>query len=962
LSFPEYLASIGLKTFVASDLETTGLDPVNDYIIEFGAIKVIDGKLSERLQQFIKPPIKIPPFITKITTITDEMVKDAPPLEAVFEKLYDFLGTFPLVGHNVRFDYGFLQQKRGEYDGYEMKNELLDTLYLARTFRYDMVNHRLGNIAETYGLSSEGAHRADYDAELTAIILLKLISEMPRADEEVFKNLVEIHRTVELPNKQLFIHIINHLRRGKKLISEAGFQSDRVPLKPNVRETPSQLEPPELEDVFRPDGKLTQVLDGYESRPAQYEMAADIEHIMQADEFLVAEAGTGVGKSLAYTIPSILTRRKLAEPEPLVISCNTKNLQDQLFHKEIPFIQEELGIGLKSVLLKGRNNYVCKNKWTRALRDLDWFLTDWEKEELQTLVLWIRETPTGDIDEHNGFSTRRASYLWSKLCSEPGFCTSTICQPFDYCFLGKIRREVFGADVVVINHSLLLSDVVAGHAILPHYDRLVVDEAHLLEKNAYQFFASEFSYYSLKKLIDRIYYIKNHRSSGLSVDLLHYLVPIKPEEKKDILKQVEDIQNGATEASFANDEFFKDFRAKYAYQVQHTKFIYKELYSAKTQLFESVRGSWFGLTSALGNLVKLLAQLRKVLDEVNTQGVVDLEAFILRLESYQEELTGTLDLMQQQAEAGKSEIIYWFELKPKKDDLQIRFVQVPLRVGEILKKSLYTGLKSAVFTSATLSVNESFEYYLNRTGLIDNERLHVKTYPSPFSYSDQARAFVPLFLGHSNESTYTLRVIEVLEDIWRSHPVGTMILFTSYSQLMSWESELAPIFKRSGRKLFVQNNQVSRVSLIQSFKSEPGSVLLATDSFWQGIDIPGEALQLLVVAKLPFQVPSEPIVKANQEAIRANSGNDFMEYAVPEAAIKYKQGLGRLIRTMSDFGAIISLDERLFTKRYGSYFINSTPILHVSVRTKSELVENVARWLASHQTLNSKSKGNPGNG
>ncbi|PIZ66208.1 MAG: hypothetical protein COY19_07095, partial [Candidatus Marinimicrobia bacterium CG_4_10_14_0_2_um_filter_48_9] len=178
-----------------------------------------------------------------------------------------------------------------------------------------------------------------------------------------------------------------------------------------------------------------------------------------------------------------------------------------------------------------------------------------------------------------------------------------------------------------------------------------------------------------------------------------------------------------------------------------------------------------------------------------------------------------------------------------------------------------------------------------------------------------------------------------------------MILFTSYSQLMDWESALVPIFKQSNRKLLVQNNQVSRVQLIHTFRSNPGSVLLATDSFWQGIDIPGEALQLLVVAKLPFQVPSEPIVKANQDAIRNASGNDFMEYAVPEAAIKYKQGIGRLIRTMSDYGAIISLDDRLFTKRYGSYFINSTPIPHVSTRTRQDLVSGVINWLASHHPL-----------
>ncbi|MCF7801170.1 MAG: hypothetical protein K9N34_04050, partial [Candidatus Marinimicrobia bacterium] len=562
--------------------------------------------------------------------------------------------------------------------------------------------------------------------------------------------------------------------------------------------------------------------------------------------------------------------------------------------------------------------------------------------------LWLRETQTGDIDEHNGFSTGRASYLWSKLCSEPGFCTTSVCQPFGYCFLGKIRRETHGADVIVVNHSLLLSDAAAGHSILPRYERLVVDEGHLLEKNAYQFFASEFSYYSLRNLLDRMFY-KARRMTGLTVDLLHYLVPLKDEEKKDVLQQVEDLQNATQEAANANESFFKDFRQQHIVKLQHSKFVYKELYTDEKQIFAPVADSWDGLSTALTNLHKLLETLRRQLDDIHTDGVVDLEEYLLRLDSYREELQNTLGIMDSQSTANEEGMIYWFEMSPREEDINTRFIQVPLRVGNVLQTALYEDLSSAVFTSATLAVNDSFEYYLKRTGLLGNDRVMTRLYPSPFSYEDQARAFVPLFLGYTKDPGYTERVIGVLEEIWQAHPVGTMILFTSYSQLLDWEAALTPIFKHSNRKLLVQNNQVSRVHLINTFKNEPGSVLLATDSFWQGIDIPGDALQLLVVAKLPFQVPSEPIVRANQDDIRKNSGNDFMEYAVPEAAIKYKQGIGRLIRTMSDFGAVISLDDRLFTKRYGSYFINSTPIPHVSARTKADLVEGIVNWLGSHQ-------------
>ena len=222
------------------------------------------------------------------------------------------------------------------------------------------------------------------------------------------------------------------------------------------------------------------------------------------------------------------------------------------------------------------------------------------------------------------------------------------------------------------------------------------------------------------------------------------------------------------------------------------------------------------------------------------------------------------------------------------------------------------------------------------------------SYPSPFFYEDQARIFVPTFLGMQNSENYTIEVLFLLEKIWKTHPVGTMILFTSYTMLLNWQEELEDRIKGSGRRLLVQSSRVSRMDLINQFRKHPGSILLATDSFWQGVDIPGNALELLVIAKLPFSVPSDPIVRANSDALKQAGENDFMGYSVPEAAIKYKQGVGRLIRSTTDFGAIISLDQRIFTKRYGDYFRNSTPIPHVPAQSEKELVDGVRSWYRSH--------------
>ncbi len=947
MSFAEYLQGIGLGTFVSFDLETTGLDANKDYVIEFGAVKVVDGVATERYQQFIKPPVRIPKFIQKLTGINDDMVKDAPTFEDVVDDLYDFLGDHPLVAHNVHFDHNFLNVKRADIDGIPLRNTLLDTLSLVRTVRYDMINHKLGTVAEFYGLSKEGAHRADYDADLVADILLILISEMQRMSPDVLEVLVKVMQGTDLPNEALYQAMLDWTASGRSLGQLAEYPKIALPQKPNIRHHSTTGDFPDLDQIFEADGLLSQQLEGYEPRETQVALAYDIQTAMRNDEFLMAEAGTGVGKSLAYTIPAVLTRHELKEDEPIFISCNTKNLQDQLFHKEIPFIQEKLGLPLRALLLKGRNNYLCKTKWQRGIRDIAWRFSRREKEAVQTLVMWAHETPTGDIDEHNGFNTTGHALVWSKLNSEPGFCTTQVCAPNDFCYLGKLRQESAKADLVVVNHSLLLADAAAGHAILPSYQRLIVDEAHLLEKTAYQFFAAEFSYRTMRIMMDQLFY-KSRNKSGLTMDLRHLLVPVDEKQKQGILNYLDQLESDVAGLNKILLAFFTEFKATRQRDIERASFTYKELYTHEKNVFAPVQGIWYSLTSALTALSNLARELEKALDELDDEKLPGLSEIASRIQSWREILTQTLGVMDKQAAADDPNLIYWFEILPKSDVVAVKFVQVPLDIGKQMQSRLYDEMASIVFTSGTLSVDGSFNYLLRRLGLRGHDRLMQKNYPSPFYYEDQARIFVPTFMGPQYAENYTIEVLFLLEKIWKTHPVGTMILFTSYTMLLNWQEELEDRIKGSGRRLLVQSSRVSRMDLINQFKKYPGSILLATDSFWQGVDLPGDALQLLVIAKLPFAVPSDPIVRANSNALKAAGENDFMGYNVPEAAIKYKQGVGRLIRSTTDFGAIISLDERIFTKRYGEYFRNSTPIPHVPARSEKEMVDMVRSWYRSH--------------
>ncbi|NQV13868.1 ribonuclease H-like domain-containing protein [bacterium] len=954
MSFAEYLQGIGLGTFVSFDLETTGLDSKTDFVIEFGAVKVVDGVATEHYQQFIKPPVRIPDFIRKLTGITNEMVQDAPTFEEVVDDLYDFLGNHPLVAHNIHFDHNFLNTKREDIDGIPLRNQLLDTLSLVRTVRYDIINHKLGTVAEFYGLSKEGAHRADYDADLVADILLILLSEMHRVTPEVLEVLANITQGTNLPNEELYRSMLDWTVSGRSLGELEEYPRIAIPQKPNIRHYATQAEYPDLDQIFSSDGLLSQKLDGFELRETQVVMAHDIQYAMRNDEFLMAEAGTGVGKSLAYSIPSILIRHELNEDEPIFISCNTKNLQDQLFHKEIPFVQEKLGLPLRALLLKGRNNYLCKTKWQRGLRDISWRFSRREKEALQTLVIWAHETPTGDIDEHNGFNTTGNALVWSKLNSEPGFCTTNACAHNDFCYLGKLRQESSKADLVVVNHSLLLADAAMDHAILPKYQRLVVDEAHLLEKTAYQFFAAEFSYKSMRIMMDQLYF-RGRNKSGLCIELKHLMVPLDEKQKQGITSNLDQLETDVVELNKTLLSFFTDFKATREREIQRAPFTYKELCTNEKDVFAAVRGLWYTLVTDLTSISKRVLDVEKALDELDDDKLPGLTEISSRIQSWRETVTYTLEVMDKQASADDPELIYWFEIMPKSEIIAVKFVQVPLEIGKQLQTRVYEDLASVILTSGTLTVDGSFNYIQHRLGLRGHDRLQLKTYPSPFYYEDQARIFVPTFLGPQNAENYTIEVLFLLEKIWDTHPVGTMILFTSYTMLLNWQEELEDQIKGSGRRLLVQSNRVSRMDLINQFRKYPGSILLATDSFWQGVDLPGDALQLLVIAKLPFSVPSDPIVRANSNALKAAGENDFMGYSVPEAAIKYKQGVGRLIRSTTDFGAIISLDDRIFTKRYGDYFRNSTPIPHVPARSEKELVEAVRNWYKSHGMSGTKS-------
>ena len=481
--------ALSVETVYAFDLETTGLDPVNDEILEIGIVRADYGIVEERYSQLVKPTVPIPPFVTQLTGIQPADCENQPSIEKVFPEVCRHFEIGWIVAHNASFDMGFLRNSWRKYNpefSFPASHRVIDTLDLSRALLPWLPNHRLGTIAEYLKLDVEPDHRALNDAD-TAL--------------GVFQELLRLGIALDLQSLDAIQALLAGTGDGLEVLFEkihdVVFQDHAKHKKlkkmgpPNIRgqaAEPSEVEPRHVEEddvnrFFVSDGDLAAVFPRYEVRRPQLEMARKVALAFNRDEFLVAEAGTGVGKSLAYLIPAVLWSMREASRR-VVIATHTKTLQTQLFDKELPLLHDLMQGPFMSVLLKGRSNYVCIHAWENLVRQHDLSLTPSERKKLLPLVLWIQETKTGDIEENGGFSREWNKGLWNLLSCDAVQCGGSHCDAENRCFFRKIRRASRQADIVVINHSLLFSDLAAGFSVLGEYDTLIIDESHQVEESS----------------------------------------------------------------------------------------------------------------------------------------------------------------------------------------------------------------------------------------------------------------------------------------------------------------------------------------------------------------------------------------------------------------------------------------------------------------------------------------------
>ncbi|WP_180954210.1 ATP-dependent DNA helicase DinG [Bacillus sp. M6-12] len=932
-----------MQRYVVIDLETTGNSPKKgDRIIQFAGVVIENDRIIEEFSTFIRPGVEIPVFIEELTGINDLMVKDAPVFEEVAPKIVEMLSNSCFVAHNVLFDLSFLQEelKRCGYDGFF--GSAIDTVELSKLLLPTSDSYKLSYLAKQEGFTHTRPHRADSDAYVTAMLFINLkkklfslplltLKHMYRLSLSLKSELAElVKESIDIRKKSSPIHNPNiEIFRGLALNN-----SDAIP--PNSEGDNPEYPAARSEKL----AMLSKAFSNPEIREGQLKMMDIVYHSFEKSTHAIIEAGTGIGKSLGYLLPAVYISKTTGTP--VMIGTHTLQLQEQLLGKELPKLRAMLPFPVSAVLIKGRSNYLSLAKFERSLREKeDNYETALTK--IQILV-WLTETVTGDRDELN--LTSGGQLFWERLQSEETIYKGLQEPWVEKDFFERAKKKAAKADIIVTNHSFLLADYRSETTFFSGILNLVLDEAHHIEKAASRYLGDKLDYITVKTMLNRI---------GMhdQKQLLYRLEKMVQEYEINCDDPYQSIEREINDFSYEFEQMFYTL-ARLAEKNASAAGYNRS--AIRIQHSNEQRGFLKPAQLLAERLIHYLAEIYKKilfrtvqLQNMQEQLKKNQLFFLNEIDSVLAGILQVKSMLHEFFLNPSEENVYFLETNKTVSHSSISLYSQPIDAGEKLWKEYLTRYDSVVMTSATLSVKGSFRFFMDQLGVPKEKGIQKAIFPSSFDYRKNVKALIAKEMPDINRVTadeYTNALAKHIISAASASKGRMLVLFTSNEMLRNTYEKV----KESGRiedfSLFAQGvSGGSRSRLIRNFQSFEKAVLFGTASFWDGIDIPGEALSCLAIARLPFSPPDEPITEAKCNKIRLEGKNPFSVYALPEALLRFRQGFGRLIRTRDDKGILLVLDRRIVSAKYGEEFRRALPSLEWMEAGQLELSKEIDDWL-----------------
>ena len=915
--------------FIAFDLETTGLDAASDEIIEIGIARFQDGKLVDQFQSLVNPSKPIPREITQLTGIDQEDVEDQPRIDELLTDVAKIIGDLPVVAHNVQFDVGFL----GKHHSLDA-NPAIDTVELASIMLPAAPRYSLGSLAALMGIKLERAHRAFDDALATGHLYWKLWESVCRLPTTLLAEIITASSPLRWGLRTVFQAAL------AQALDEAGPTQARNPFHAETLAAPAldiaaarrqKLAPAAVERVFGERGDLAARHSAYEMRDPQLRMAQEVAQALNQGEQLMIEAGTGTGKSLAYLVPAALWA--VSNGQRVTVSTQTINLQEQLLRQDIPLARAITGGQLQAALMKGRGNYLCPRRLTtlrrRKPRDRD------ELRVLAKILVWLEGGATGDRGEIN---LRAGEYaVWTRLSAQDEDCAAARCasEMAAVCPFYKARKRAETAHIVITNHALLIADARIDNRALPSYHNLIVDEAHHLEGAITEGLSRRIDQRLIMTRLRELGDGKSGAFGAFLADARHHLPPGDTDRLSDFIatigEAVAEMRQALRRYFRALHDFAKgkDTGGRYARRLQESQ--------RDSGGFANARAAWRRLAEYLLALTDSLEHLCQALPRYERHQMPNFDDYSSEIRANWRFFADMHEQLEGFTEDPAGNTVYAIRPGESPERLQIHIS--PLNVGPMMDEFLNQRMESIVLTSATLTTQGNFAHISQRLYTEDYRKTALG---SPFNYRESTLLYIPTDMPMPNQRHDYQRMVERGIIALAAELGGrVMALFTSYAQLRETSRSVTPRLALGDITVYDQSFGGSREALLENFKKTDKAVLMGTRSFWEGVDIPGDDLSALVIARLPFAVPSDPVFAARAETY----SDAFQAYAVPDAILRFRQGFGRLIRRRSDRGVVAIFDSRIIHKRYGGDFLESLPDCAVQYGSLENLPQVASSWI-----------------